>query len=365
MSATRCTDRQSLCTFTFADGRRCRTPRQSGHPFLCCFHARKEAQAHAAEEIGRDVAHFFSRDYLSACDLNAALGRLFTATLRGHVPPKTSRTLAYLAQVMVQCIQITEHEYAETFGCDEWRHAVSSSVNSNAGCLSPAPPPPASSPARVIPSAAAGTSSLDGSSALRTSSSVSSTAPKTAVTTATNAAPPCDAGFLSPPSNPSPFTPQPNVASSSPAPQPASPPQAASPNQLRSAPSFASSFKSQLKQLLASELAVSGSAQTQSSHPATPLGVSVQAGLTPGSSPADSSTHSISAVIPSAGGERLSPVPAPVGSNLSSSSATADPAAPAPNPPAPSTPAHLLPGFAKPANWDVLIPRGRCPRRRR
>lgn len=124
MSTLRWKDRASLCSFTFADGRRCRTPRQSGHPYLCCFHAHKEAQAHAAEEVGREVAHFFSRDYLSACDLNAALGLLLTATVRGHLPPRTSRTLAYLAQVMVQCIQITEHEYSNTFGSNEWRHAV-------------------------------------------------------------------------------------------------------------------------------------------------------------------------------------------------------------------------------------------------
>ena len=37
--------RVSLCSFTFADGRRCRTPRSSKHPELCYFHAKKEAEA--------------------------------------------------------------------------------------------------------------------------------------------------------------------------------------------------------------------------------------------------------------------------------------------------------------------------------
>jgi len=41
-------DRSSLCTFTFADGRCCRTPRCSGSSY-CFFHARKEAQARAAD----------------------------------------------------------------------------------------------------------------------------------------------------------------------------------------------------------------------------------------------------------------------------------------------------------------------------
>ena len=137
MSATRSA---SSCTYTFSDGRRCRTLRQSGHPLFCSFHARRHDRANAAETLGREFAHFFSGRYLSACDLNAALGRLFAATVRGHVPAKTTRSLAYLAQVMVQCIHLTGHEFSGTFGGDGWRSAVRTSVNSNSDFLSPAPP---------------------------------------------------------------------------------------------------------------------------------------------------------------------------------------------------------------------------------
>src|SRR5713101_5296722 len=42
------------CLFSYSDSRRqCRTPRQSGHPHFCFFHARKEAQARAADQAGR------------------------------------------------------------------------------------------------------------------------------------------------------------------------------------------------------------------------------------------------------------------------------------------------------------------------
>ena len=34
----------SVCSFTFADGRQCRLPRRQGHPYLCLFHEKKEAQ---------------------------------------------------------------------------------------------------------------------------------------------------------------------------------------------------------------------------------------------------------------------------------------------------------------------------------
>jgi hypothetical protein len=50
-------------------------PRRSGHPHLCYFHAQKEAKARAAKQAGEAISSFFFSDYLSACDLSAALGR--------------------------------------------------------------------------------------------------------------------------------------------------------------------------------------------------------------------------------------------------------------------------------------------------
>ena len=149
MSSLRSQDRVSLCRFTFADGRQCRTPRQSGHLQFCCFHARKQAQSQAAEDIGRDISYFFSGRYLSACDLNAALGRLFAATAQGHIKRKTAATLAYLAQVMVQCIQLSQHEYAGAFGGDGWRGTIRTSVKANSDYLHP--PEPGQQPPNPAP----------------------------------------------------------------------------------------------------------------------------------------------------------------------------------------------------------------------
>lgn len=96
MSAKRSNDRSSLCAFMFTDGRMCRIPRRVGHPHLCAFHARKEAQTLDAEAAGQDIAYHLSGGFLSACDLSSALGRLFSAVAQGHVKPKTASTLAYL-----------------------------------------------------------------------------------------------------------------------------------------------------------------------------------------------------------------------------------------------------------------------------
>jgi hypothetical protein len=141
-AAARKNDHVSLCLFTFSDGRRCRTPRTGNHPHFCFDHAQKEAHARTAESIGKDLAYFFSADYLSANDLSAALARLIPAVVRGDIKPKTARTVAYLAQTLLQSIRLAQHEYINAFGTNGWRNAIFHSVNGNHDYLFP--PAPAS-----------------------------------------------------------------------------------------------------------------------------------------------------------------------------------------------------------------------------
>ena len=133
-------DRVSLCSFTFSDGRRCRTPRIRNHPHFCFYHSQKEARARAAEKLGKDLAYFFSGDYLSACDLSTALSRLIPAVVRGDIKLRTARTVAYLAQTLLQAIHISQHEYINAFDTDDWRKSIRNSVNSNHDYLFPPKP---------------------------------------------------------------------------------------------------------------------------------------------------------------------------------------------------------------------------------
>src|SRR5258707_334601 len=105
-AATRKKDRSNLCAFTFADGRQCRTPRCSGHLHLCYFHAQKEAESLAAKQVGQDISRFLPVKLLTACDLGAAMARLFCAVAQGQIKPKVASTLGYLAQTMLQSIPI-------------------------------------------------------------------------------------------------------------------------------------------------------------------------------------------------------------------------------------------------------------------
>jgi len=146
MSTNRSKDRSSLCSFTFADGRQCRTPR-AAHPYLCAFHARKDAQALAGEAAGEEIAYHLSGSYVSACDLNSALGRLFSAVAQGHVKPKTATTLAYLGQTLVQNLHLAQDEYINAFGTNYWRETVRRNFDLSADPPSPDPEPEPAPPA--------------------------------------------------------------------------------------------------------------------------------------------------------------------------------------------------------------------------
>src|SRR5260370_31063434 len=115
-AASRKKDRSTnLCAFTFADGRQCRTPRCSGHLYLCYFHAQKEAESLAAQQVGKDIARFLPVKLLTACDLGAAMSRLFCAVAQAQIKPNVASTLAYLAQTILQSFPITNHESINAF----------------------------------------------------------------------------------------------------------------------------------------------------------------------------------------------------------------------------------------------------------
>ncbi|SRR6266851_3078797 len=152
MSTTRSKDRAGLCSFTFANGHRCRSLLSASHPHLCYYHARKESQARAADQIGRDISYFFSGRYLSACDVSAVLVRLFSAVASGKLKPKTASILAYLGQTLLQTIHLAQHEYINAFGTNSWRDAVCSSVNDNSDYSAPPAPQPSGAARQPLPS---------------------------------------------------------------------------------------------------------------------------------------------------------------------------------------------------------------------
>jgi len=72
----------------------------------------------ASQPLNRLVRYifFFFGNYLSACDLSAALGRVFSAVAQGHLKPKAATALAYLGQTLNQSVKLAGDEYANVFG---------------------------------------------------------------------------------------------------------------------------------------------------------------------------------------------------------------------------------------------------------
>ena len=145
----------SVCSFTFADGRQCRLPRRQGHPYLCLFHAKKEAQILSGEQAGEDIARLLTGNYISACDVAKSLARLFSAVAQGHIKPKTAATLAYLGQTLVQTLKLAQHEYINAFGTPTWRQTIASSFSPPTGTPISASPRPATTPQPPTPPSAA------------------------------------------------------------------------------------------------------------------------------------------------------------------------------------------------------------------
>jgi hypothetical protein len=51
--------------------------RHSGHPCRCLFHARAESQFIETERLGSGLAQTNSGDFMTATDINHAMGRLY------------------------------------------------------------------------------------------------------------------------------------------------------------------------------------------------------------------------------------------------------------------------------------------------
>jgi hypothetical protein len=113
-----------VCRFTYADGRLCRMLISASHTYLCSFHALKESQALAAQDVGRRLAASLSHDFITACDLTAALSQLFGAIAQGHLKPKTANTLAYVGQSIAQTLRLSQQEFIAAYGAPAWRSAI-------------------------------------------------------------------------------------------------------------------------------------------------------------------------------------------------------------------------------------------------
>jgi hypothetical protein len=130
------------CAFETSDGRRCRLPRSASHASLCAFHSREEKQLVESEKLGTELAATVTGNFLTATDINYALGKVFTAASQNRIPMRTAHTLAYLGQLLLMSLPDVKQEFGFRYRFEQWTNMLDRAVR-----LSPAPPEPELAPA--------------------------------------------------------------------------------------------------------------------------------------------------------------------------------------------------------------------------
>jgi len=113
-------DASSLCQFSFADGRTCRMLRQPDHPTLCVFHARAERQVLESDRLGSELASTFTGKFMTATDINFALGKLYQAIAQNRIPPRNAANLAFVAKLLLLSLDKLKSEFTFKYKFDQW-----------------------------------------------------------------------------------------------------------------------------------------------------------------------------------------------------------------------------------------------------
>jgi len=101
----------SRCTFTTADGRRCRMPRVNAHVSLCGTHLEakhRQLRANPSPQA-QDVLDGVT-DMRSATSVNHVLANLASMLMDNRIDYRKAVVLAYLCQLLLQTINLAERE---------------------------------------------------------------------------------------------------------------------------------------------------------------------------------------------------------------------------------------------------------------
>jgi len=114
----------ATCTFTYRDGRRCRSLRGLRAEY-CFYHQRMQRRLIEADCTAAKVAEPLDSTFVSSSSLNVALTRLFAAIADGLVTPKTADQLINLAKLLYKTIPSANQEFLTAFNDPKaWRRLI-------------------------------------------------------------------------------------------------------------------------------------------------------------------------------------------------------------------------------------------------
>jgi hypothetical protein len=150
-----------LCQFPFQDDRRCHMLRHPEHPCLCIFHARAESQLIETERLGTELGETLTGDFLSATDINHAMGRLYIAVAQDRIPIRNANTLARIGGTLLRTVPGIKTEFKFQYSFDQWKKMVQNAAplstpdtldpsdDSSSDITEPASPPSANPPIAI------------------------------------------------------------------------------------------------------------------------------------------------------------------------------------------------------------------------
>ncbi len=113
-------DDSSLCQFSFADGRTCRMLRQHDHPSLCIFHARAERQIAESDRLGSELSATLTGRFMTATDINFALGKLYKAIAQNRISPRSASNLAFVGKLLLLSLDKLKKEFDLSYDHEQW-----------------------------------------------------------------------------------------------------------------------------------------------------------------------------------------------------------------------------------------------------
>jgi len=104
--------KSTLCTYTFSNGNSCRMLAHPDHGGLCYHHATSNP-SDREDDLAFEFAETGEGEFISAIDINHAVGCLFQALAENRISPRRAMALANVARILLKSQRdaIKEAEY--------------------------------------------------------------------------------------------------------------------------------------------------------------------------------------------------------------------------------------------------------------
>jgi hypothetical protein len=113
-----------LCTFSFADGRRCRSLAHTPASLYCLRHHRKLTHLKQTDDTAQKIIEPLANNFIPVSALTSSLVSLYHAVAQGRLSPKQASAMAKIANVLLKSISVSNTEFREVFVEGYWSQLV-------------------------------------------------------------------------------------------------------------------------------------------------------------------------------------------------------------------------------------------------